>query len=39
MVSNIANKSAQHSIYSKVYNNFDQINAGLMTISDLLQKY
>ncbi len=28
--------SALHKMYFKVYKNFDQINAGLMTISDLL---
>ncbi len=27
-----------HKMYFKVYYNFDAINAGLMTISDLLQK-
>ncbi len=39
MYYNIANKSALHKMYFKVYLNFDQINADLMTISDLLQKY
>ncbi len=37
-VSSIYNKSALHKMHFKVYTNFDQINAVLMTISDL-QKY
>ncbi len=34
--SNIDNKSELHKMYFKVYKKFDQINAGLMSISDFL---
>ncbi len=37
MDSNIDNKL--HKMYFKVYKKIDQINAGLMFISDFLQKY
>ncbi len=37
--SNIDNKSELHKMYFKVYKKIDQINAGLMSISDFLQKY
>ncbi len=33
------NTSELHKIYFKVYKKMYQINAGLMTISDFLQKY